>query len=138
MLRVGRTLATDSSGTNRFIDQSLGWKWISWIHMIVNGVLWTLEILFLRETRGAKILARRANKLRQETGKKNIRAPVELETESVKDLLRTACTRSIILLVREPVVLAFGLWIACEFSAVLTAATPAPPPPPGGTDWRRC
>lgn len=81
--------------------------------MIANGVLLVLEIIFLRETRGAKILARRAKKLRKETGKNNIRAPVELENESVKDLLRTACTRSISLLVREPVVLAFGLWIAC-------------------------
>lgn len=83
--------------------------------MIANGVLLVLEIIFLRETRGAKILARRAKALRKETGKNNIRAPVELENESVKDLLRTACTRSISLLVREPVVLAFGLWIACEF-----------------------
>lgn len=82
--------------------------------MIANGALLVLEIIFLRETRGAKILARRAKALRKETGKNNIRAPVELENESVKDLLRTACTRSISLLVREPVVLAFGLWIACE------------------------
>ncbi|KWU45969.1 putative MFS transmembrane transport protein [Rhodotorula sp. JG-1b] len=97
---------------SQFIDQSIGWRWLQWIHMIANGVLLVLEIIFLRETRGAKILARRAKKLRKETGKNNIRAPVELENESVKDLLRTACTRSISLLVREPVVLAFGLWIA--------------------------
>lgn len=50
--------------------------------------------------------------MRKETGKNNIRAPVELENESVKDLLKASCTRSIVLLVKEPVVLAFGLWIA--------------------------
>lgn len=50
--------------------------------------------------------------MRKETGKNNIRAPIELENESVKDLLKTALTRSVILLVKEPVVLSFGLWIA--------------------------
>ncbi|BGP26392.1 hypothetical protein JCM10295v2_005345 [Rhodotorula toruloides] len=47
------------------------------------------------------------------------RAPVELENESVKlknesveDLLMTSCPKSLILLVREPTILAFGLWIA--------------------------
>lgn len=50
--------------------------------------------------------------MRKETGKKNIRAPIELENENVKDLLKTALTRSVLLLVREPVVLSFGLWIA--------------------------
>lgn len=80
-----------------------------------NGALLILELLFLRETRGAKILARRAKKFRRETGKNNFRAQIELENESVKDLLKTSCTRSISLLFREPVVLAFGLWIACEF-----------------------
>ncbi|BGP57183.1 hypothetical protein JCM8202_005379 [Rhodotorula sphaerocarpa] len=95
-----------------FIDQTIGWRWIEWIHMILNGVLLVLEILFFRETRGAKLLARRAKKLRRETGKNNIRAPIELEAGSVKDMFKVACTRSFILLAQEPVVLAFGLWIA--------------------------
>ncbi|GAA5973421.1 hypothetical protein JCM8115_001738 [Rhodotorula mucilaginosa] len=109
-----------------FIDQSLGWRWVQWIHMIANGVLLVLEIIFLRETRGAKILARRAKKLRKETGKNNIRAPVELENESVKDLLHTACTRSILLLAREPVVLAFGLWIAYAWGITFTLLSAIP------------
>ncbi|GAA5844274.1 hypothetical protein JCM3766R1_002894 [Sporobolomyces carnicolor] len=95
-----------------FIDQTLGWRWIQRIHLFANAGLLVAEILLLRETRGAKILARRAARMRKETGKNNIRAPIELENESVKDLLKTALTRSVILLVKEPVVLSFGLWIA--------------------------
>lgn len=75
-------------------------------------MLLVLEVFLLKETRGAKILAQRAKKLRTETGRNNIRAAIELENESVKDLLTTSCTKSFILLVREPTILAFGLWIA--------------------------
>uniref|UniRef100_A0A0K3CJD3 BY PROTMAP: gi/472585063/gb/EMS22629.1/ fructose facilitator [Rhodosporidium toruloides NP11] gi/647403384/emb/CDR49512.1/ RHTO0S27e01244g1_1 [Rhodosporidium toruloides] n=1 Tax=Rhodotorula toruloides TaxID=5286 RepID=A0A0K3CJD3_RHOTO len=95
-----------------YIDQAIGWRWIEWIHMIASGILLILEVFLLKETRGAKILAQRAKKLRKETGRNNIRAPIELENESVKDLLKTSCTKSFILLVREPTILAFGLWIA--------------------------
>ena len=115
-----------------YIDQSIGWRWIEWIHMMcvssdcsreraeadsrlarsANGCLLVLEVIFLKETRGAKILLKRAKQMRKETGRNNIRAPVELENESVKDLLKASCTRSIVLLFKEPVVLAFGLWIA--------------------------
>ncbi|GAA6006278.1 MFS transporter [Rhodotorula paludigena] len=95
-----------------FIDQSIGWRWVEWVHMIANGVLLILEVFLLKETRGAKILLNRAKKLRKETGRNNIRAPIELENETIKDLLRTSCTRSIVLLFKEPTVLAFGLWIA--------------------------
>lgn len=77
-----------------------------------QGLLLIAEIIFLRETRGAKILYERAKKMRKESGKTNIRAPMELENESVKDLLRESSTRAFKLLVHEPVVLAFGLWIA--------------------------
>lgn len=114
-----------------YIDQAIGWRWIEWIHMMcvyssrprhckadprlsrsANGCLLILEVIFLKETRGAKILLKRAKQMRKETGRNNIRAPVELENESVKDLLKASCTRSIVLLFKEPVVLAFGLWIA--------------------------
>ncbi|KAI5474818.1 fructose facilitator [Pseudohyphozyma bogoriensis] len=95
-----------------YIDMYLGWRWIEWIHMIANGCLFILEVFLLKETRGAKILSVRAKQLREETGNKNIRSPADLESESVRDLLKKSSTRAILLLVREPVLLSFGLWIA--------------------------
>lgn len=80
--------------------------------MIAAGVLFVFEVLFLKETRGAKILTRRAKQMRKETGNQNIRAPAELESESVKDLLKKSSTRALMLLVKEPVILFFGFWIA--------------------------
>ncbi|KAL8278322.1 hypothetical protein RQP46_009214 [Phenoliferia psychrophenolica] len=95
-----------------YIDMYIGWRWIEWVHMIENGVLFIAEVFLLKETRGAKILATRAKKLRKETGNPNIRAPAELESESVKKLLKKSCTRAVMLMVHEPVLLAFGFWIA--------------------------
>lgn len=54
----------------------------------------------------------RAKALRKETGDSRYRAPAELESESVRDILRTSLTRAIKLLIKEPVLLCFGFWIA--------------------------
>ena len=80
--------------------------------VIAAGALFVFEVLFLKETRGAKILTRRAKQMRKESGNQNIRAPAELESESVKDLLKKSSTRALMLLVKEPVILFFGFWIA--------------------------
>jgi MFS family permease len=94
-----------------YIDMYIGWRWIEWIHMIASGVVFLVELFFFKETRGAKILMDRAKALRKETGDSSIRAPAELESESVKDLLKKSSKRAVMLLIHEPVVLAFGLWI---------------------------
>lgn len=39
------------------------------------------------------------------------RAPAELESENVKDLLKQSCTRAIKLMVKEPVLFCFGFWV---------------------------
>jgi MFS family permease len=95
-----------------YIDATIGWRWIEWVHMIASGVLLILEIFFLKETRGVKILDRMAKKLRKETGDNRYRSALELEAQSVKDLLKQSCTRAIKLLIAEPVLFCFGFWIA--------------------------
>lgn len=88
--------------------------------MIASGALFVAEVLFLKETRGAKILTQRAKRLRKETGNPNIKSPSEVETKSIKELLKKSTTRAVVLMVKEPVVLAFGAWIACGYT-LLTA-----------------
>ena len=103
---------------NGFVVQQKGWRWISWVQLIVNGVVLAVELLFLRETRGSVILTRRARKLRKETGDHRYRAAAEVETPSVKALLHASTTRAAMLLVREPVVLLFSLWLAYEWALI--------------------
>lgn len=77
-----------------------------------------VELIFLRETRGSVILYRRAKKLRKDTGDSRYRAPSELEAPSLKALLHASTTRAALLLVREPVVFTFSLWLAYEWALI--------------------
>lgn len=91
---------------------------IEWVQLIVNGAVLIVEFAFLRETRGSVILTRRARKLRKETGDNRYRAAVELEAPSLKALLHASTTRAALLLVREPVVFTFSLWLAYEWALI--------------------
>lgn len=88
------------------------------IQLIANGCLLVVEVLFLRETRGALVLAKHAKKLRADTGDDRYRAPSELETQSLGQLLHASTTRAFILLVREPVVFFFSLWLAFAWAII--------------------
>ncbi|MCO5585480.1 hypothetical protein L7F22_039413 [Adiantum nelumboides] len=103
---------------NGFIAQQKGWRWIEWVQLIVNGAVLIIELIFLRETRGSVILTRKARNLRKQTGDMRFRAAAELETPSIKALLHASTTRAAILLVREPVVLFFSLWLAYEWALI--------------------
>ncbi|PWN38477.1 MFS general substrate transporter [Meira miltonrushii] len=103
---------------NGFIAQQKGWRWIEWVQLIVNGAVLVIELIFLRETRGSVLLTRKARKLRKQTGDMRFRAAAELETPSIKALLHASTTRAAVLLVREPVVLFFSLWLAYEWALI--------------------
>lgn len=50
--------------------------------------------------------------MRKDTGDDRFRAPLELERESYKQVLSDSCTKAVKLLIHEPVVLFFSLWIS--------------------------
>lgn len=103
-----------------YIDarHNLGWRAIEWIQMAINGTILILELIFLRETRGSALLSRRARKLRKETGDSRYRSPDELEMPSLTELLKSSTTRAAIMIVKEPVVLFFSLWLAYAWSII--------------------
>jgi len=97
---------------------------------------------FLRETRGAIILAKRARKMRKSTGDGRFRAPIELERDSYSQKLREDVAGTFKLLYKEPVVTFFSLWISfawgvmflvrlftCRPSSCRRFADDPPPPP---------
>jgi len=86
--------------------------------MIASGIVLIAELAFLRETRGSVVLTRKAKKLRKETGDQRYRSQAELETPTLKHLLHVTTTRAAMLLVKEPVVLFFSLWLAYAWSLV--------------------
>ncbi|GAO52258.1 hypothetical protein G7K_6339-t1 [Saitoella complicata NRRL Y-17804] len=95
-----------------YINDGLGWRWIHWIQMIVCGVCCIVFVLVLRESRGSVLLSKRAKKMRKETGDQRIRAPADDERASLAVLVKVSLTRPLWLLISEPVVFSFSLWLA--------------------------
>ncbi|TIB84808.1 putative MFS transmembrane transport protein [Wallemia mellicola] len=118
-----------------YIVERVGYRWVEWVHMIASGTLLLIELFLFKETRGATVLAQRTKKLRKETGDNRFRAPIELESESIKMLLHKSCTRAFILLAREPVILFFGIWIALSWMLVFMFMTVIPLTFSGNHHW---
>ncbi|KAF4160398.1 hypothetical protein CNMCM6069_008748 [Aspergillus lentulus] len=95
-----------------FIGETLGWRWIEGIQGLANIPLAIIIALCLRETRGSVTLAKRAKILRQHTGDDRYVTQKDLEAPGLKEMLHSSSVKAIHMLVTEPVVLAFGLWIS--------------------------
>lgn len=95
-----------------FIDETIGWRWIEGIQGLSNLPLFFLCLVFLKETRGGVTLQKRAKALRKATGDDRYIAEIDLNTSTPKEMLHESSVKAIHMLVTEPVVLAFGFFIA--------------------------
>ncbi|KAF1843276.1 MFS multidrug transporter-like protein [Cucurbitaria berberidis CBS 394.84] len=87
------------------------WRWIYYIQIIYNAALIPVFWFILQETRGDVILRKRARKLRKETGRE-IYAESELVKTSIAMQLKLSFMRPTKMLLTEPVVIFFTLWIS--------------------------
>lgn len=94
-----------------FIDETIGWRWIEGIQGLANIPLLITIFIFFRETRGGVFLHKRAKKLRKATGEEKYTCEMDLQTKGTRDLLKASSVKAIHMLVTEPVVLTFGIWI---------------------------
>ncbi|KAK2615493.1 hypothetical protein N8I77_002243 [Diaporthe amygdali] len=95
-----------------FIDQAIGWRWIEGIQGLANVPLLICIFLFFPETRGGVELHKRAVSLRKATGDERYVAEGDIYTPDIKSMLKASSVKAIHMLVTEPVVFSFGLWIA--------------------------
>ncbi|KAJ7147629.1 MFS polyamine transporter [Mycena crocata] len=89
----------------------LGWRWIQYIHMICFGACMILLLTVTQETRSSILLTRLAKSVRTRTG--DVRFHVKGgDDQNLRDLIITSCTRPFYLLIKEPVVTSFSVWIS--------------------------
>lgn len=93
-----------------YVAQTIGWRWIEWIEMIMAGATSLLVILLFRETRGSVILSKRAAKLRKETGL-DYRCRADEERASLAVLIKTGISRPLWFLISEPIVLSLSIFV---------------------------
>lgn len=99
-----------------FVTESLGWKWTFWIASIANGLVLVIGFIFYRETYAPVLLARKAKKLRKETGNSNLHTIWEVSRLPFHIELRKALVRPILFLCTHPVVFALGLHMAFVYA----------------------
>ncbi|KAK5206631.1 hypothetical protein LTR47_006792 [Exophiala xenobiotica] len=90
------------------IFEHLGWRWISWMQLILYGALFPIYVFFFQESRGTFILEKRARKLR-ESGKP-VRGPHAGNDLSILRKLVLSTRRPLWMLFTEPVLFVFTLW----------------------------
>jgi MFS family permease len=101
-----------------FIDQAIGWRWIEGIQGLANIPLLICIFFFFPETRGGVRLHQRAKALRKATGDERYVAEGDIYTPDIQSMLKASSVKAIHMLVTEPVVFAFGLWIAFCWAVV--------------------
>ncbi|KAM0792584.1 hypothetical protein ACM66B_005245 [Microbotryomycetes sp. NB124-2] len=99
-----------------FIAESrLGYKWCDWVSAIWGGFTVVVLVLFMPETLGSEILKIKAHALRKATGDDRYETALERIRRTrmpFKQAFATAAKRPFMMLVQEPIVAAFCLYMS--------------------------
>jgi multidrug resistance protein len=95
-----------------FLSDAAGWRWLYWIQLILSAVAWALITFTVPETYTPKLLARRAKKLRKETGDDKFVTEEDLDLRPLSQRLRLFLLRPFQLLFRELIVFFISLYMS--------------------------
>jgi multidrug resistance protein len=98
-----------------FICVHLGWRWNFWIIAIAGGIVTIVGIIAMRETYAPALLARKAKRLRKETGNPLLRSKFD-NGMSTKDLFFYSIVRPTKMLIFSPACLSQSLYVAIVYS----------------------
>lgn len=97
-----------------FMGETIGWRWVFWVLLIVGGVV-ALAIEFLNQETYAKVLIRwKTERLSKELGRNDLRSAYTPEGErvSLATSLKHGLRRPLILFVKSPIVAALATYMA--------------------------
>jgi MFS family permease len=102
-----------------FLGEAEGWRWVEGLMAIFTGVLWIAGALLIPETYPPVLLRKRAKALSKQTGKVyRSRGDVDSGPISAGNAFKTALSRPLILLVREPIVLLLSIYMAIVYGTL--------------------
>ena len=93
----------------------VSWRWTFWVGLIVAGFS-LIILLFLPETYGPTLLARRAAHLRKTTGNPNIFSPIELEKKGPRQMITVTLMRPLNMIAFEAIVLFTCLYLSLAYA----------------------
>jgi multidrug resistance protein len=95
-----------------YLYMAKGWRWLYWIQLIVSGAIWFLITFTVPETYAPALLAKRAKKLRKETGSDKHVTEEDLDKRPLKERMMIFLIRPLQLLFREPIVLLISIYMS--------------------------
>lgn len=95
-----------------YLSDALGWRWLYWIQLILSGFAYVLITFTVPETYAPAILARRAAKLRKETGDDKHITEADVKKRPIGERLRIFLVRPFQLLFKEPIVLFLSIYMS--------------------------
>lgn len=95
-----------------FLSDAAGWRWLYWIQLILSFVVWVLISFTVPETYTPTLLARRAKKLRKETGDDKFVTEEDISKLPLSQRLRTFLLRPFQLLFQELIVFFISLYMS--------------------------
>ncbi|KAJ0414461.1 major facilitator superfamily domain-containing protein [Aspergillus carlsbadensis] len=119
------------------IVQHTSWRWIYWSHAMVSGVFVIIIFFFFKETRGSVLLSRKAHALNryyeqleaaghigvlsgESSDLRRIRWKVKSDEqrESLVQMISISLYRPFHMLITEPVVFFFSLWVSFSWAVL--------------------
>lgn len=97
-----------------FLVEAKGWRWVFWILAILAGFFSLLMLAFSHESYAPVLLARKAARLRKETGNENLRAKGALQIPP-RELFIRCIVRPMKMLFLSPIVLLMSLYVAVNY-----------------------
>ncbi|KAI3317786.1 MFS general substrate transporter [Xylariaceae sp. AK1471] len=95
-----------------FLSDAAGWRWLYWLHFILAGIVWLLITFTVPETYAPTILAKRAKKLRKETGEQDWVTEADLDMRPLGERMKIFLIMPLKLLFGELIVLLISLYMS--------------------------
>ncbi|CAB4254974.1 similar to Saccharomyces cerevisiae YBR008C FLR1 Plasma membrane multidrug transporter of the major facilitator superfamily [Maudiozyma barnettii] len=97
-----------------------GWRWIFWLLTMICAAFLVVFILFFPETSSNAILSRRASRIRKQTGDNRYYTIQEQKDSATKlsEFLITTFYRPFEMIIKEPIILAFDVYISVIYGAL--------------------
>lgn len=97
-----------------FLVENMSWRWVFWILAIFGGAFGIVLLVVGRETYHLTLLAKKAARLRKETGNKNFRSKLAKDIPT-KEIFIQAIGRPMKMLFLSPIVGLMSLYIAINY-----------------------
>ncbi|KAK4463814.1 major facilitator superfamily domain-containing protein [Cladorrhinum samala] len=95
-----------------FVMYTGNWRWMHWYLMALGGAILVGLAVLVPETYHPVLLARKAKKLREETGDERYYAPIERSTKSIPVTIGLSLLRPFQILLHEPMAVILNVYTA--------------------------